>query len=310
MKIKAEVLITSKKEINYNKIFITGSDESFIGYVKNYIIKDFKRKGFFVDLSGNYSPGIVGSLFSDKKTLFLLSGYPFKKNEIDYNNSKDQHILIAAPNGSRANTIRSLFLKLDGALIIECYPLNRKTKEIILKIFIEENNLTLSNNVYWYVLDNLDNNYVVFISQLETLVLFNDKIDLISDIEKIIFVENKLELNKIFFNIFKSNKLLTEIFNKNIDSVSNFYIFLNSTKLYLEIIKNSPNKENALHSFPRYLFAEKDIFLKIYNQMNKNKLIKVYSQLSKVESLTRKHPGLYSLVGLRFFLNLRKIIIS
>ena len=36
-------LIANKKEINHNKILITGSDESFIGYVKNYIIKNFKE---------------------------------------------------------------------------------------------------------------------------------------------------------------------------------------------------------------------------------------------------------------------------
>ena len=53
------------------------------------------------------------------------------------------------------------------------------------------------------------------------------------------------------------------VFNKNINSVSDYYIFLNSTKLYLEIISDSSNKESALARFPKYLFAEKDVFLKI-----------------------------------------------
>ncbi len=310
MKIKAEILITKEKEVNYNKIFITGSDESFIAYVKNYIVKNFRERGFFVDLSGNYNSGIVGNLFSDKKTLFLLPSYPFKKNEIDHHIPKGQHILIAMPNGNKANTVKNSLTQSGEVLVVECYPLNRKTKEIILNSFIEKNSLILSSNVYWYVVDSFDNNYAIFISQLELLTLFNNKIELISEVEKIVFVENKLELNRVFFNILRNNTLLTSVFNKNIDSVNNFYIFLNSIKLYLEIIRSSPNKEVALYSFPKYLFAEKEIFIKIYNQMNENKLIKAYSQLSKVESLTRKHPGLFSLVGLRFFLNLRKIIIS
>ena len=90
------------------------------------------------------------------------------------------------------------------------------------------------------------------------LSLFNNEVNLISDIEKITFVDNKIEINKIFFNIFKENKILTNTFNKSINSLSDFYIFLNSTKSYLEIIKNSENIDAALYNFPKYLFAEID----------------------------------------------------
>ena len=133
---------------------------------------------------------------------------------------------------------------------------------------------------------------------------------MVSDIEKLTYVDNKIEINKIFFNILKENKILTNAFNKSINSLSDFYIFLNSTKSYLEIIKDSNDRESALYSFPRYLFAEKDVFLLIYNKTNKDKLRKIYKNLSKVEILVRQNPELYLIVGLRFFLNLKKIIIS
>ena len=81
-------------------------------------------------------------------------------------------------------------------------------------------------------------------------------------------------------------------------------------KLYFEIIKSSTNKETALSKFPRYLFAEKDIFLKIYSKTNRNKLIKIYKNISKAELLIRRNSELYSIIGLRFFLNLKKIITS
>ena len=140
--------------------------------------------------------------------------------------------------------------------------------------------------------------------------LFNKEINLISDVEKITFVDNKIEINKIFFNVFKENKTLTKTFNKSINSLSDFYIFLNSTKLYLEIIKSSDDRESALYSFPKYLFAEKEVFLTIYKKINKDKLIKIYKSLSKAELLTRQNSELYLVIGLRFFLNLKKIITS
>ena len=310
MKIRPEILLNTKKEISYKKILVTGSDESLMYYVRDFILSDFKKRNFFTDISGVYNNSVVGSLFSDKKTLFLLTDYIVKDYDISASNSDDHYFLIVSPNGKKTNAIKYTFSKLKDALVVECYMLNNKTKEASLKYFIENNNLSLSYEVFWYIVESFDNNYVIFIKQLEALVLFKKKVDLVSDIEKIIFLENKIELNKIFFKVFTNNKLLSDIFNKSIRSVSDLYIFLNSTKLYLEIISKSSNKENAVAKLPKYLFAEKDSFLKIYSKLNKYKLLKIYSGLSKVEVLIRKHSELYSVIGLRFFLNLKKIIIS
>ena len=309
MKIKPEVFLSSNKNIIFNKILVTGSDEPFISYVKNFIIEDFKKRDFFIDISNNYNGGSIGSLFSANKTLFVLSNFPTNK-EITPEELDDKSILVASPNGKKTNLIKTKLLKDGGSLVIECYSLNRSSKENTLKNYIKINNLTLSNDVFWYVVDNFDNNYVIFIKQLEMLSLFNSDVKLISDIEKITFVDNKIEINKIFFNIFKENKILTNTFNKSISSLSDFYIFLNSIKTYLEIIKNSGDRDVALYNFPRYLFAEKDIFLIIYKKTNKDKLIKIYRNLSRVELLIRQSSELYSIIGLRFFLNLKKIITS
>ena len=42
MKIKPDVFLSSQTNIIYNKILVTGSDEIFINYVKNFHIKDRK----------------------------------------------------------------------------------------------------------------------------------------------------------------------------------------------------------------------------------------------------------------------------
>ena len=252
----------------------------------------------------------MGELFSDKKTLFVLNNYSLKGDGFDTKNSDDQFFLIISPNNKKTGIVKGVFAKTQDALVVECYALNRGSKEAALKYFVEDNGMALSKEVFWYILDNFDNNYVIFKRQLEMLVLFNKKIDLISDIEKITFVDNKIEINKIFFNIFKENKFLTNTFNKSINSLSDFYFFLNSIKSYLEIIKNSNDRDAALYNFPKYLFAEKDVFLTIYKKINKYKLIKIYKNISKAELLIRQNSDLYLIIGLRFFLNLKKIITS
>ena len=310
MKIRAETLLSTKKDIQYNKILVTGSDESFIGYVKNYFINRFKNKNYSIDLSGNYNSGLSGDLFTDKKTLFLLSDYS-NKNEFDsLKTSESQCILIASSNKNKSNAIRASFTKMKDAVIVECYQLNRKSKELTLKHYIDNNQIELSANVFWYVVDKFDNNYVIFINQLDTLSLFKKKVDLVSDAEKITFSENKTELGKMFFSLFKNNNFLVDVFNKSITSISDFYIFLNSIKLYIYIISVSEDERSAIEKFPKYLFAEKIVFLRIYNKLNNEKLVKIYKNISKVEDLVRKNSNLYSVLGLRFFLNIKKIIIS
>lgn len=309
MKVKPEIFLNNSKEISYKKIFITGSDEPYISYVKDHIVNDFKKRNFFIDFSGNQNLGIVGNLFSDKKTLFLLNDVS-NNQKIYGKEDGSECLLIVCSNGKKANNIRARLEKLDGVLILECYPLSRKSKEFVLESFIEKNNMSVSGDVFWFIIDSFDNNYVIFINQLQTLNLFDKKIDKIKDVEKITYVENKIELNKIFFSLFKNNEFLTKVFDKNILSISDFYIFLNSVKLYLEIISESSDKESALLKFPRYLFAEKDNFIKIYNKINKDKSLKIFRNISRIEILARKHSGLYSALGLRFFLSLKKIITS
>ena len=309
MKIKPEDLLSSKENIVFNKILVTGLDEPFIDYIKNFIIKGFKKRNYYVDFSNNYSAASMGNLFSQNKTLFILSDFPINKttNSLE---SHNQSVLVASPNGKKTNTVKSALAKSKEGLVVECYSLNRSSKEKTLKNHIEANNLSLSSGVFWYIIDNFENNYVIFINQLNILSLFNKRIDSVSEIEKIAFVDSSIEVNKIFFNVFKENKILTNAYNKSINSLTDFYIFLNSTKSYIEIIKNSEGRESALYNFPKYLFAEKDVFLTIYSKINKDKLIKIYKNLSRVELLIRQNPELYLIIGLRFLLNLKKLITS
>ena len=310
MKIRPEILLNNNSDFFYNKILVTGSDESFINYMREHIIKFFKNKNYFIDLSGNYNRNLAGDLFSNKKVLFVLKEYSSKKEGSENTSLDNQSILIASPNGKKINTVKNNFSNSKNSLVIDCYPLNRKGKELTLRQYIDKNNIDLSNDIFWYIIENFDNQYVLFIQQLKTLNLLGGRIDSVDIIEKAVFIDNKIDLSKIFFNVLRSNKYLINIFNKNIYSQADFYIFLNSLKSYLEIISSSNSKEGVLLKFPRYLFAERDVFMQIYTQLNKKKIFEIYKNISRVESLVRKNSSLYSVIGLRFLLNTKKIITS
>ena len=310
MKIRPEILLNNNSDFFYNKILVTGSDESFINYMREHIIKFFKNKNYFIDLSENYNRNLAGDLFSNKKVLFVLKEYSSKKEGSENTSLDNQSVLIASPNGKKINTVKNNFSNSKNSLVIDCYPLNRKGKELTLRQYIDKNNIDLSNDIFWYIIENFDNQYVLFIQQLKTLNLLGGRIDSVDIIEKAVFIDNKIDLSKIFFNVLRSNKYLINVFNKNIYSQADFYIFLNSLKSYLEIISSSNSKEGVLLKFPRYLFAERDVFVQIYTQLNKKKIFEIYKNISRVESLVRKNSSLYNVIGLRFLLNTKKIITS
>lgn len=310
MKIKPEILLEKNNDIFYNKILVSGSDESLIGYVTQFLIKKFKEKNFHIDNTGTINNNLTGDLFTDKKILFLLKDYSLKKDLLKMFDSEDQSVLISIPNNKKISSLKSIFTKSKNSIVIDCYTLSRASKEMVIKNFIDKNNIQLSADVFWFILENFENDYVLLKNQLLSLSLYKTKIDLVSDVEKVIFLENKIEINKIFFYILNNNKTLIKVFNKNIYSQGDFYIFLNSLKLYLSILSTSQNKEGLLTKFPKYLFGEKDIIVKIHNRLDKSKILKIYSNLIKVESLVRKNSSLYFVIGLRFLLNTKKIITS
>lgn len=310
MKIKPELILINNSKKTYPKILITGSDLSFIDFMVDYFINIFQTKNYYIDKSDTVNPGMTGGLFSAKKILFVLKNYSSNNKELGVSLESDQSLIISSTNNKNINKLKSEYIKSDEYLVVECYSLNRSNKESILKKFIEKNNMYVSGEVFWYIIDRFDNEYVFFIKQLELICLFSKKIELVTELDKVVFLESKFSLNKIFLCILENNKTLINIFNQNIYSQSDFYIFLNSLKQYLEIISTSENKTEALKRFPKYLFGEKEFFIKIYNHLDNKKLLKIYQNIFKVEGLIRRSPKLYLLIGLRFLLNTKKIIIS
>lgn len=311
MKIKPEILLTKNEDVSiYNKILVTGPDLTLLSCVTDFVITAFENNKYLIDSSGMINGALSGDLFSDKKVLFSLKEYSPKTVDLKKLDLTYQSILITSSNSNKTKNLKQEFIQSKESLVVECYKLNRAGKELVIKNFIEKNNMRLSKDVFWYILENFESEYVLLNNQLISLSLYDKKIDAIKNVDDAILSENKIEINKLFFQIFKNNKTIVNAFNHNIYSQADFYIFLNSLKNYLGILAGSLNKIDAIKKFPKYLFGEKDVFIKIYDKLNKKKVLAIYDSISRVESLVRKSPNLYFMVGLRFFLNIKKIITS
>lgn len=310
MKLRPEILLNNDKNLKYNLILVSGSDETLIAHITEFIVNNHKINNYYVDRSGEINNALVGDLFSDKKVLFLLKEPSLIKKVIEINRDSDQTFLISSSNNKSLNPYKAILSKSKTSLVVDCYPLNRAGKELFLNNYVFKNNLQLSRDVFFYIIENFDNELVFFYKQLQSLSLLKKEVNDIGDIEKIVNIENKIEINKIFFSFLKNNMFLINVFKKNIYSQGDLYFFFNSLKLYIDIIANASNQNQAVSSFPKYLFNEKDVFIKIFNLLDKKKILKIYKNIHKAENLIRKSPSLYRSIGLRFLLNTKKIIFS
>ncbi len=309
MKIKPEIFLLNYKKNLYKKILISGSDITFIDYLTSFLVRKFKDEGYFIDDSEEMNGNSAGDLFSNKKKLYLLKNPNSKKINVNIPNAEDS-LVISSKNNKTINGLKNKYAKDDSCLLLECYPLNKSNKELVIKKYFESLNNKINQNVFWYMIENFEDDYVFLKKQLNTLSFLQNKTISIKDIECAVNIENKINIDKIFFYIFYKNDFLIKLYNKNIFSLSEFYALINSLKFYINIISSSKNIEEALVKFPRYLFNEKEIFIRIYKCFNEKKLIQIYKNILKAEITVRKSPKLYSVVGLRFFLNSKKIIVS
>ena len=235
MKIKPELFLIKNEDLGFKNIIVAGSDDSFRSVVTEHIVNKLKNKNYFIDFSGSINSDLTGDLFSDKKVLFLIKDKVPDDDVFEKNTPPEQTILVSSSNNKKVNAFKFRFSNSKHVLVIDCYSLSRAAKELVIKNFIEKNQITISKDIYWYILENFENEYVLLLKQLEKIQLYGNKISSVNDVDKIAEVENKIEINKIFFHLLKNNSSLIRVFNKNIYSQADFYIFLNSIKLYLSI---------------------------------------------------------------------------
>lgn len=312
MKVKPESLYTSNNlKLNFKRILITGNDETYMDFLLDHYKKKFINEGFGINLEGVSGENRFDKSLFHNKTACILKGASVKNiNIVKTFDDENDVLIIVTKNNKEITKLKKEFFQSEVDLLVECYSLTRNSKEVILRDFVKKNNLNIKLDIFCYIIDHFESSFVFFLQQLETVSLTKSGFDNIKNIEEAVFLESKIDINRIFFQVFKKGDILIKIFNKNIFGSQDMYILLNSFKTYLGLIRDSENKDVAKANFPKYLFEEVEVFLKIYQLTNKKKLDKIYNNLWKVETYLRKHSDLYKITGLRFLLNTKKIITS
>ncbi len=313
MKVNPTEFILDTEKKTFKKIhFISGNELTFMHAIKNKMFNEFKQKinGEIFRISNVQDYKEEQSLFNKNQLIFIEEMRNVKEDVLNHLVTKDDYFVFFASNTPTNKKIKKFFVDSKDCCLIECYEISKTEKIKIVKSILDKNSLKLSEEVFWFLVDRLDNRYGYLHNELSKLHNLNEKsiknLDLVSQT----IIKNNTDFDKIFFNILKKNSFLVEYYKDQIKSDTDLSTFFYSFKNFTMMITNETNETNFKENFPRYLFKEKDFFFQLFHKIDDAKRDKLIKLLYKTESLMRTSFNKNKEIGMRFLLNFKKIIVS
>ncbi len=291
--------------------FISGNEVTLMEKIKSKIIEKMQRIENIQTKNIDTINGFVDEvgLFENKNVILVDSLKGIDKESLDAIKGSQNSFIFIQENSQKIKKIKNLFGDDKDSYLIDCYELDRNSKIKILNEYIELNKAKVSEEIYWFLIDKLDNRYVFFENNLTKILDLESKEITLDNIKKL-FVVDESSKQKIFFNLLKKNKEIVNVYRDKIinkDDVSDLYYY---SKFFCQLIVECESEQEYSRKIPLYLFKEKNFLVDIYRKYNSKKKRLLLNLLLSTENNLRKQSELSVIFGLRFLLNIKKITIS
>ena len=292
-------------------LFISGNEITLIQSIKRLIIEkyqDISKVSLeqIEDISDIYDSA---GLFGDKKIFLVKSCNGLNENSLNKFRDTSSLIVFVQENSPKIKKIKNIFVKDKDSYMIDCYELKKEDKVKIINGFLSSSNLKIEKNLYWFLVEKLNNKYGFLKDSLDKILQLKPEEINLTNIKKLVSIDEAGK-DKLYFSILNKNSEIIRIYKEKIltsADVGEFYYFC---KFFCQLIIESQNKDEYKKRIPAYLFKEKKFLIDIYERFNLNKRILLLNLLSSTEKALRKENGLSLMFGLRFLLSIKKIATS
>ena len=305
------LILNDKYLLNKQFYFISGNELTLMQKIKDLIINKLKLiENLSVEKIKNISliKNDIG-LFNECKLYIItdLSGIDNEKME-DLSASNDKFIFYGE-NSPKNKSLKNVFIKSKNCELFECYELTKDSKSKIIKKYIDSIGLEIEDSLYWSLVDNLDNKYQLLENELNKFLELPKK-NINKKLIETTITKNNEGIEKIFFNVMKSNAFLIDYYNKKItnnEDVNKMYFYF---KQLCFLIFNSNDLKDFEKNIPPYLFREKNYLISLFKKFNNKKKKDVLNLFYNTEKNIRSNGGLSQIIGMRFLFKFKKISIS
>ena len=314
MKINPEKIILESKDFHFKKkiFLISGNEETLIKKIQHILIQKIRNEGFG-EIQKNVSKKISfdnnnlnDSLFFKSKIILYENPKEVDQKYFDTINYTNTAIIICHTNLTNSSRIKKYFDTHKEFFSISCYKLSRNIKKIFLDFFLNQHNIQLENDCYWFFLDNTSNRYQLFENEITKLINYDKKKIIIGDLRLLLSNSDSEEIDNLFFLMLEKNTEIIKQAHRTINSSLDSYLVLQRIKFFLGLLYSAKNIDGAIETFPKYLFKYKTKFLSIFEKTNTKKIAGALALIKKTELLLRKHSSMHQAISERFLLNLKK----
>ncbi len=298
------------RNFEINKIFymISGNEITLMETIRDLLIKKSKEKNS-ADIKKIKSTKEIEKAVGlfNKNSLYVLSEVKDIENKhLDILMKTNDVYIFFLENSPKIKSVKNIFLKRSDSLVLDCYELTKDSKTKIVKKYLDEIGFDLEQNMFWELVEKLDNKYGFLerelekISELRNVGIKSNQIDFVVS-------KNNFNVERVFFQLFENNQKIINSFNdkvKNNTEINQLYYVI---KQFSQLIINNDNLTDFEKNIPKYLFREKKFLMELFKRFNKNKKLKLLNLLFKTEKEIRKSSELSVVLGLRFILNFKKM---
>ena len=305
------LLLNKDFKLNKNLYLVGGNEITLMEKICSTIVEAYKSNENIsinrIDAIDNFN--VNEGLFENKR---IFVGKNCKgPNEESLNkikNTDDVYVLLQ-DNSSKTKKVKNIITMDRDSYLIDCYEIDKNSKIKILNEFLKYNEKKITEDLYWFLIEKLDNKYIFLENSLNKILELKQTDLTTNNIKKILTLDDSGS-EKIFFNLLKKNKKIIEAYREKILNPSDVNDLYYSCRFFCNLIIESSDENDYSRKIPIYLYKEKSFLIDIYRRYNSRKKKMLLKLLSTTENLLRKNVNLSIIYGLRFLLNIKKITIS
>ena len=206
MKLNPVDIILSSEINKLNRLYlISGNEITLINKVKEKLIEKFKKKSQY-KIESEFDNNFFlhsNNLFNEKRIFILDNISSFEIVSKEYERCEDIFIYVLQ-NSPKNNKIKNSVSKNNNFTLVDCYELSKNDKVRVFNYFIEKFDLKINGDVFWEIIDALDNKYLFLEKEIEKIFLLNTTV-ITSEIINKTIVSDSIKIEGLFFDIFKKN---------------------------------------------------------------------------------------------------------
>ncbi len=306
-----DIIINKSFKPNKKFYLISGNEPTLINKVVDMIVKKYQeieRVGT-TKIESISSLGVGAGLFEDKRIYLIKNCKELDKKAISIHRMSPDVFIFSQENSQKLKKTKNIFTKDKDCYLVDCYELDKSSKSKILNDFLKSSDIKMEEDLYWELVERLDNKYAFLENSLKKISLLEQKDINKTNIRKLLTI-NDSGKERVFFSLFKKNKEIVSVYREKITVTSDVNELYYYCKSFCQLIIDCGSEDEYNRKIPVYLFKEKNFLIYLYKKYNSKKKKMLIKLLSDTENVLRKESDLSLISGLRFVLNIKKITIS